>query len=189
MAGKFERIAGATVLVLAAWAAGCGGERGARPAAPAEPVIADDIEARLAQFAKVELRADLDALSAQDRQALSEIVSASRVVDELFRVQQGAHVAHFAEALERAEATPKVVAAREYFRIMQGPWDRLAGDEPFVGEIAKPAGAGFYPEDLTFAPTSPCSAVRTPGGSPGRTPRRTVTCWSGPPGTCARRPS
>jgi len=149
MTGKYERIAGATVLAFAAWAAGCGGGEEARPAASAGLAIVDDIQARLSQFAKVELRADLDALSDRDRQALGEIVKASRVIDELFRVQQGPHVAHFAAELERAETTPKVAAAREYFRIMQGPWDRLKGDEPFVGDVAKPAGAGFYPEDLT----------------------------------------
>ena len=29
------------------------------------------------------------------------------------------------------------------------PWDRLAEWQPFVGHRPRPAGAGFYPEDLT----------------------------------------
>src|SRR5439155_12507088 len=28
-------------------------------------------------------------------------------------------------------------------------WDRLKNDEPFIGTKKKPAGAAFYPEDLT----------------------------------------
>ncbi|MGH7336016.1 MAG: dipeptidyl-peptidase 3 family protein, partial [Myxococcota bacterium] len=40
-------------------------------------------------------------------------------------------------------------AAREMFRLMQGPWDRIDGDQPFLGKRAKPPGAGFYPEDMT----------------------------------------
>jgi len=150
MKARTERAAAAAILLACAWASGCGGraERAAT-SQPAGPAIVDDVEARLAQFARVELQADLSALSDADRQALGEIVNASKVIDELFRVQQGPHLAHLAAELEEAQPTPKVAAAREYFRIMQGPWDRLKGDEPFVGSVAKPAGAGFYPEDLT----------------------------------------
>jgi hypothetical protein len=32
---------------------------------------------------------------------------------------------------------------------MVGPWDRLAHDEPFLEVGARPAGAGYYPADLT----------------------------------------
>ncbi len=146
-----DRAAVTTALLLGGMTASCS-PKGEPPVAPelAGVAIVGDIEARLAQFARVEVAADVGALSAEDRQALAEIVEAAKVIDDLFRVQQGPHVAHLAAELETAEG-PRVAAAREYFRIMQGPWDRLAGDEPFVGAMAKPAGAGFYPEDLTKA--------------------------------------
>jgi hypothetical protein len=124
------------------------GEAAVSTPAPAGPAIAADVERRLAQFVQVDVSADLSALSAEDLAALDGIVAASRVVDEIFRLQQGRHVARLAGELERASG-PLVPAAREYFRIMQGPWDRLDGDRPFVGATAKPPGAGFYPEDLT----------------------------------------
>ncbi len=123
------------------------GAGAADAAQPPGPEIAADVEKRLAQFVAVDIAADLAALSAADRAALDEIVAAARVIDEIFRVQQGGHVAHYAAELERASG-PLVPAAREYFRIMQGPWDRLDADRPFVGATPKPAGAGFYPEDL-----------------------------------------
>ena len=44
---------------------------------------------------------------------------------------------------------PLVEPARQLYRIMQGPWDRLDGDAPFVGTAQKPQGAGFYPQDMT----------------------------------------
>jgi hypothetical protein len=41
-------------------------------------------------------------------------------------------------------------ATRNYVEINYGPWDRLAGDEPFLpGFGPKPRGANLYPPDLT----------------------------------------
>jgi hypothetical protein len=119
-------------------------------AEPAAPAIAGDVERRLSQFVRVDVAADLSALSPADLAALDEIVAASRIVDEIFALQQGPHVARLRADLERASG-PLVPAAREYFRVMQGPWDRLDADRPFVGATPKPVGAGFYPEDLTKA--------------------------------------
>ena len=42
--------------------------------------------------------------------------------------------------------------ARTFAEINYGPWDRLAGDEPFLDGVGpKPAGARFYPQDMTDA--------------------------------------
>jgi hypothetical protein len=38
-----------------------------------------------------------------------------------------------------------------FFRINFGPWDRLEEDAPFMGTLDKPAGAAFYPSDITRA--------------------------------------
>jgi hypothetical protein len=43
------------------------------------------------------------------------------------------------------------VAAREYYEINFGPWDRLDGFKPFLGDMPHPEGAGYYPTDLTKA--------------------------------------
>ena len=41
-------------------------------------------------------------------------------------------------------------ALLRYLEINYGPWDRLAGDEPFLDGVGpKPAGAHFYPEDMS----------------------------------------
>lgn len=39
--------------------------------------------------------------------------------------------------------------AREYYDIMAGPWDRLADMEPVLAVGPRPAGAGYYPADVT----------------------------------------
>src|SRR5690606_14192691 len=39
---------------------------------------------------------------------------------------------------------------RRFAAINYGPWDRLAGNEPFVEGVGpKPLGANFYPSDMT----------------------------------------
>ena len=41
-------------------------------------------------------------------------------------------------------------AALKYLAINYGPWDRLDDNKPFIeGVGAKPAGANFYPKDMT----------------------------------------
>jgi len=113
-----------------------------------ELAIAADVEQRLGRLAPTEIRADLAALSPRDREALAEIIAAARELDPIFRRQVWSGTAALEAELARARGA-RADAARAYFRRMQGPWDRLDGDRPFVGTLPKPAGAGYYPEDLT----------------------------------------
>jgi hypothetical protein len=140
----------ALTLACCAALAGCGKDAEQAPPPLAAPgvAIAPDVEKRLAQLARVEITADLSGLDEHDRAVVTELVAASREIDAIFRLQQGEHVAAMAAELERADGA-LAAPAREYFRIMQGPWDRLDGDRPFVGTKPKPPGAGFYPEDLS----------------------------------------
>jgi hypothetical protein len=40
-------------------------------------------------------------------------------------------------------------AARDYFELNFGPWDRLDDMEPFLGSQPHPEGGGYYPPDMT----------------------------------------
>ena len=111
---------------------------------------AQDVERRLAQYVPVPLVADLSPLGDAERRVLAELVLAARQLDEVFLRQVWTGNPDLRARLagwEGAEAS----AVRSYFDLNRGPWDRLAGFEPFVGGQAHPAGAGFYPEDLTRA--------------------------------------
>jgi len=136
------------VVAIVAMAA-CGG--------PAEPPvvddglrIADDIVARRAQFVRQVLEADVSHLSDGDRAALGHLVEAARIMDEVFRVQVWRGNPGFADQVATLEG-PLAIATQDYFRIMMGPWDRLAEFESFVGEVAHPPGAGYYPDDMDAA--------------------------------------
>lgn len=124
----------------------CGGRR--EPAGGDAVKVIPDIAARRAQFARVELKADLSPLSAADRAALDRLVAAARIMDELFFSQVWTGNPEFAKRVA-ALTGPQASPAQEYYRIMFGPWDRLTEFEPFLGDKAHPKGAGYYPEDMT----------------------------------------
>jgi hypothetical protein len=112
--------------------------------------IVPEVAKRVTQFAPVPLSADLSALSAGDRQVLDKLVEAAKLMNEIFLRQAWAGNPAMREQLagyqgEHAEA------ARQYFAINVGPWDRLAERQPFIGDKPHPPGAGHYPEDLTKA--------------------------------------
>lgn len=126
---------------------GCGAPGGERTGDDDMPIVAD-IDERRRQFVPVSLDADLTALPAGDREALDHLVSAAEALDRIFFRQVWAGNPAFAERVQ-ALTGPGSDAAREYYRIMYGPWDRLEDFEPFIGTIDHPEGAGFYPQGFT----------------------------------------
>jgi len=106
---------------------------------------ADYVGKELAKFAPVELKADLSQLSANDKKCLKKLIQAAELIDQLFLRQVDAQNPQLLEALEKNQDQPYL----DFFRIMYGPWNRLDHDKPFLNDRAKPAGAGFYPPDMT----------------------------------------
>jgi len=111
-------------------------------------MVANDIVDRRAQFVETPLTADVSHLSDGDREALKHLVAAAREMDEIFRLQAWAGNPDFAAEVA-ALTGDGADAARDYYRIMYGPWDRLVHHEPFLGDAVHPPGAGYYPEDMT----------------------------------------
>ena len=110
--------------------------------------VAPDIAARRAQFVPETLTADVGHLSEGDRQALRHLLAAARAIDEIFSLQAWAGNPELAPRVAALDG-PDAAAARDYYRIMVGPWDRLVDYQPFLGDRPRPEGAGFYPDDLT----------------------------------------
>jgi hypothetical protein len=108
-------------------------------------------------YAPVTLKADLSQLSADERRMAGLFVDAADVMDELFWRQ--AYPGDRAALL----AGIRDPATRRFVEINYGPWDRLAGDAPFVAGVgAKPPGAGFYPLDMS---KEEFERAALPGGS------------------------
>ena len=103
-----------------------------------------NIQALVNGYALFRLEADLSHLSENDREVVRLLIEASRPMDDVFWMQA---YGDREEALALAQGNE---AARRYIEINYGPWDRLRADAPFIAGVgAKPAGANFYPADMT----------------------------------------
>lgn len=120
-------------------------ETGMREQPAAEPLPgAEAVADRVADYAPFTLTAELDDLSDDQRRMIGLLIDASKFMDDLFWRQAWGY--GHEEWLADLPAGP----VREFARINYGPWDRLADDRPFVtGVRPKPAGANFYPPDMT----------------------------------------
>ena len=103
-----------------------------------------DYENRLDIYKEVTLSADLNHLSSNQKQMLSVLIDASRIMDDLFWQQAyGDNKESFLKSITDQKA-------RDFARINYGPWDRLNSDQPFLSDVSeKSLGAQFYPWDMT----------------------------------------
>lgn len=113
--------------------------------APTDPPAdaADEMSARVKKYATVRLSADLAGLTDHERRMIPLLIEAAEAMDRIFwKEAYGDREALLAGAPDEA--------TRRFLEINYGPWDRLAGNEPFLEGVGpKPKGSGFYPADLT----------------------------------------
>ncbi|MGC9470473.1 MAG: dipeptidyl-peptidase 3 family protein [Bacteroidales bacterium] len=102
------------------------------------------IQKKVNEFVEVELSSDLMAgLSEKERQMLPYLFDAADIMDELFWKQAYGDKSELLDTITD-EAT------RTFVLINYGPWERLNNNRPFIdGAGEKPAGASFYPPDMT----------------------------------------
>ena len=112
--------------------------------------IAPDTPQGLAQLPRTTIDYDHSLLNDNERQVVAKLVDASKQIDEIFLRQVSEENPDLRTRLQQqAGASALNRAAYDYFIMNKGPWDRLKQDEPFVDMKKKPAGAAFYPEDIT----------------------------------------
>ncbi|MEO6798339.1 MAG: Zn-dependent hydrolase [Rhodanobacter sp.] len=117
------------------------------PAAPASAAgeTTAVVQQHLADYATVKLTADLSSFDAKQKQMIALLVEAAASMNALYWKQAWGD----RDALLKKIDDP---AIREFVGINYGPWDRLDNDRPFVAGIGpRPAGAQFYPADMTKA--------------------------------------
>lgn len=108
--------------------------------------LVEGYQNKLDIYKPVTLSADLSHLSENQKQMLSLLIDASKIMDDLFWLQA---FGENKDAFLAGISDPKVKA---FAAINYGPWDRMDGDKPFLtGFDAKPLGAQFYPADMTKA--------------------------------------
>jgi len=134
---RWATVAGAGFLMACQGGAAAGGpmaEEGDKPSPVAQ---------KLAQYTPVRLTADLSGLSDKERRMLPLLIQAAQEMDTIFWQQVYSARDSLLGAIGDA-------GTRRYVLINYGPWDRLDGNRPFLPGVGpRPAGAEFYPRDIT----------------------------------------
>lgn len=99
------------------------------------------MQQRLDQYTAVRLTTDAR-LTDNERRMIPLLIEAADAMDEVFWIEAYGDRDSLLASLDGP--------TRRYAEINYGPWDRLAGNEPFVRGVGpKPLGANFYPADVT----------------------------------------
>lgn len=101
------------------------------------------IRQKVEEFAPFRLTTDLSVLTEKEKQMLPLLLEAAQIMDDIFWEQAyGDKNELFTSDLD--DYTQK------FLQINYGPWERLKNNQPFIKGVGpKPAGANFYPADMT----------------------------------------
>jgi hypothetical protein len=103
-----------------------------------------------ARLTPTEIRVDTSHLSPGDGKALVELIRAARILDDIFLDQLWSGNHTLLDQLKQDHS--ELGRARlQYFWLNKGPWSDLDGHTAFLPGVPakKPAGANFYPEDMS----------------------------------------
>lgn len=97
----------------------------------------------LSKYTPVTLSSDISTLTQKEKEIVALLIDVGKIIDEMYWYESYSS----RDSLLQVTQDP---GARRFVEINYGPWDKLAGDAPFLpGVGAKPAGANFYPADMT----------------------------------------
>ncbi len=129
----------AFVAIVALMATACGNKTTEQP--KEEPVQQTNLSDKYAEYT---LTTDISHLSDNEREMLQLLFEAADIMDGLFWQE---NYGDNAELMARIGDNPDLI---KLATIAYGPWDGLDGNKSFVEGIGpKPAGAQFYPVDMT----------------------------------------
>ncbi len=105
--------------------------------------VALAMQKKVDKYVAFELTSDLSHLSENQRQMIPILIEASKIMDSLFWYQAYGD----RQTLLNSSLGP---TTERFVTINYGPWDRLDANAPFLEDAGpKPAGANFYPTDMT----------------------------------------
>lgn len=122
----------------------------AEPPATAAAAHGYDLAAQRAKIARIRMDPDTAFLKAEEREVVNLLIEAAEIMNPIYLRQRSVDNPTVRAEIARS-AHPQKAALLDMFDLHFGPWDSLAENHPFYGGEAMPAGAGFYPKDLTKA--------------------------------------
>ncbi len=101
------------------------------------------IQKKVEEYVPVKLTADLSNLTEKEKQMLPLLFKAADIMNEIYWIEA------FGDK-DKLFMSDLTAYEKEFVKINYGPWERLNNNKPFLaGYGEKPAGANFYPEDMT----------------------------------------
>ncbi len=108
----------------------------------------DHLNAKRAQFAVVEMNPDTSFLTDEERAVINKLNQVGDLMSEIY-LRQRSEMNPAWRAEIAASDGPDRDLLLDLFDLHFGPWDALDHNKPFYGETQMPAGAAFYPADMT----------------------------------------
>ncbi len=107
--------------------------------------VNQEVKKKADEFASFKLTTDLSVLSKKEKQMLPILLEAANLMDEIYWIEAYGNKDSLCEK-DWDEHT------RKFIQINYGPWERLNDNKSFLNKYNdKPAGANFYPADITKA--------------------------------------
>ena len=101
------------------------------------------LQIKLDEYASFALTTDMSKLSAKEKEMIPILIEVADIMDVIFWQEAYGDKSSLMTNLNDE-------AAKGFADINYGPWDRLGNNAPFVDGVGeKPAGAQYYPEDMT----------------------------------------
>lgn len=101
------------------------------------------LKVKINEFASVKLTTDLTKLSDKEKQMIPMLIDVAKIIDGIYWEQTLGDKKALMDTIQDS-------LMRQFAEINYGPWERLNGNKPFIpGFGEKPAGASFYPADMT----------------------------------------
>jgi hypothetical protein len=102
-----------------------------------------EIQKKVDAYALFTLTTDLNSLGENEKQMIPILIEAAGIMDDIFWSETYGNKGRLFDSISDP-------ATARFAEINYGPWERLNEDRPFVKGVGpKPAGAQFYPVDMT----------------------------------------
>jgi len=106
-------------------------------------VIQTEMQKNLSKYVTVKLTSDFSKLSENEIKMIPILIKAAEKMNDLFWYETYGDNTELLNSIADEDT-------KKYTLINYGPWDRLDGNKPFIEGVGeKPAGANFYPRDMT----------------------------------------
>ncbi|MFU8844305.1 MAG: dipeptidyl-peptidase 3 family protein [Bacteroidales bacterium] len=121
----------------------CGSGDGKSKKSDHDDMNSEAMQELVNKYVLVQLTTDISHLSDNEREMLRLLFEASKLMDDVFWMQNTGDKDAFLSTIQDPYA-------KQFAQINYGPWDVLDNMKPFIeGYGEKPAGSQFYPPDMT----------------------------------------